>query len=74
MTIKTIEELIAFLDEHWDRLTDDQYCEILQKTLSVFELDKPKDKGFAIKLIENHYALIKDMKSELPLFLDHENV
>lgn len=74
MTITTIEELIVFLDEHWDRLTDDQYCEILQKTLSVYELDKPKDKGLAIKLIENHYSLIREIKGELPLFLDYENV
>ena len=74
MTITSIEELIAFLDKHWDRLPHKQYCDILQKTLGVYEFDKPKNKDLAIKLIENHYAKIKHLKQELPLFLEYENI
>jgi hypothetical protein len=69
MTITTIEELIAFLNSSWDRLSDEQYCDILEKTLGVYEFQKPKNKGLAIKLIENHYSLIRDMRGELPLFM-----
>ena len=74
MTITSIEELTAFLGEHWNRLSHKQYCEILEKTLGVYEFDKPKNKDLAIKLIEDHYEKIKNSNSELPLFLQYENI
>jgi hypothetical protein len=74
MTITSIDELIAFLDEHWDILPHKQYCEILEKTLGVYEFEKPKNKDLAIELIENHYAKTKHLKHELPLFLQYENI
>jgi len=74
MTITTIEELIAFLNSSWDRLSHEHYCEILEKTFGLYEFDKPKNKDLAIKLIEKHYSTIKNSNSELPLFLDYENI
>ena len=73
-TIDSIERLTDFLSLSWDQLTDQKYCEILEKTLGVYEFDKPKNKELAIKLIENHYSKIKHLKHELPLFLDYENI
>jgi len=74
ITIDSIERLTDFLSSSYDQLTDQKYCEILEKTLGVYEFDKPKNKELAIKLIENHYAKIKQMKHELPLFLEYENI
>ena len=73
-TIDSIERLTDFLSSSWNQLTDQKYCEILEKTLGLYEFDKPKNKELAIKLIENHYAKIKNSNSELPLFLDYENI
>lgn len=73
-TIDSIERLTDFLNSSWERLSDKKYCEILEKTLGVFEFDKPKNKELAIKLIENHYEKIKHLKHELPLFLEYENI
>jgi uncharacterized protein YihD (DUF1040 family) len=74
MTITTINELLTFLNSSWDKLSNEHYCEILQKTLGVYEFDKPKNKELAIMLIENHYTKIKNSNSELPLFLEYENI
>ena len=73
-TIDSIERLTDFLSLSWDKLSNEHYCDILQKTLGLYEFDKPKNKELAIKLIENHYAKIKNSNSELPLFLDYENI
>ena len=76
MTIKidSILSLRDFLVTNWDRVSSKQYCEILEKTLCVFEFDKPKNKELAIKLIENHYEKTKHLKNELPLFLEYEEI
>jgi hypothetical protein len=73
-TIDSIERLTDFLSSSWDQLTNEKYCEILEKTLGLYEFDKPKNKELAIKLIENHYAKIKHLNHELPLFLEYENI
>ena len=73
-TIDSIESLRDFLSSSWNQLTDQKYCEILEKTLGLYEFEKPKNKDLAIELIENHYAKIKNSNSELPLFLDYENI
>lgn len=67
--IDSIQSLRDFLISNWDRVSDEQYCEILEKTLCVYEFDKPKNKDFAIKRIESHYEKIKNLNSELPLFI-----
>ena len=72
--IDSILSLRDFLMTNWDRVSSKQYCEILEKTLGVFEFDKPKNKELAIKLIENHYEKIKHLKHELPLFLQYEEI
>lgn len=72
--IDTIYSLRDFLMTNWDIISDKQYCEILEKTLCVYEFDKPKNKDFAIKRIESHYEKIKNLKHELPLFLQYEEI
>ena len=67
--IDSIQGLTDFLMSNWDQLTHRHYCEILEKTLCVYEFDKPKNKDFAIKRIESHYEKIKNLNSELPLFI-----
>ena len=72
--IDSIQGLTEFLISNWDRVSSKQYCEILEKTLNVFEFDKPKNKELAIKLIENHYENTKHLKNERPLFLQYEKI
>lgn len=72
--IDSIDSLRDFLISNWDRVSDKQYCEILEKTLGVFEFDKPNNKELAIKLIENHYEKTKHLKHERPLFLEYEEI
>lgn len=72
--IDSIQSLRDFLISNWDRVSDEQYCEILEKTLGVFEFDKPNNKELAIKLIENYYEKTKHLKHERPLFLQYEEI
>ena len=72
--IDSIDSLRDFLMKNWNQLTHRQYCEILEKTLCVYEFDKPKNKELAIKLIENHYEKTKHLKHERPLFLQYEEI
>ena len=72
--IDSIQGLTDFLISNWDQLTHRHYCEILEKTLGVFEFDKPNNKDLAIKLIENYYENTKHLKNERPLFLQYEEI
>ena len=72
--IDSIQGLTNFLMSNWDCVSSKQYCEILEKTLGLFEFDKPKNKELAIKLIENYYENTKHLKHERPLFLQYEEI
>lgn len=74
--IDSIDSLLKFLEKNWSILSDKQYCQILEKTLGVYEFDKPKNKDLAIKIIHNHYIkyLCKNAKHERPLFLQYEEI
>lgn len=71
MTISSTEELKAFLREHYTKLTDEQYCEIMENTLQVYENSKPADLEALLKNIDTHGAFIQELPidHEAPLFL-----
>jgi hypothetical protein len=59
MTISTPQELIDFLKKNYVSLSDDQYFRLLNTTLKVYPLNKPKK-------IEDAINMIQEM-SEIPL-------
>lgn len=71
MRISSTEELIAFLREHFAELTNEQYCEIMENTLQVYEHSKPADLEALINRIQTHGAYIDQLPAdnEAPLFL-----
>ena len=44
MTIQTIDELIDFIEIHFDKLSKEKYCELIRMTLQVYVFGKPKQK------------------------------
>lgn len=71
MKISSTGELIAFLREHFAELTNEQYCEIMENTLQVYEHSKPADLEALINRIQTHGAFIDQLPAdyEAPLFL-----
>lgn len=71
MKISSTGELIAFLREHFAELTNEQYCEIMENTLQVYEHSKPADLEALINRIQTHGAYIDQLPAdnEAPLFL-----
>jgi hypothetical protein len=71
MRISSTDELIAFLREHYTKLTDKQYCEIMENTLQVYEHSKPADLETLLNRIQTHGAFIDQLPAdyEAPLFL-----
>lgn len=71
MRISSTEELIAFLREHFAELTNEQYCEIMENTLQVYEHSKPADLEALLNRIQTHGAYIDQLPAdnEAPLFL-----
>lgn len=71
MKISSTEELKAFLREHFAHLTNEQYCEIMENTLQVYENSKPADLETLLKNIDTHGAFIEKLliDQEPPLFL-----
>lgn len=71
MKISSTEELKAFLREHFAELTNEQYCEIMENTLQVYEHSKPADLEALLNRIDTHGAFINELPidHEPPLFL-----
>jgi hypothetical protein len=71
MKISSTEELKAFLREHFAHLTNEQYCEIMENTLQVYEHSKPTNLEALLKNIDTHGAFIQELPidHEPPLFL-----
>ena len=71
MRISSTGELIAFLRKHFTELTNEQYCEIMENTLQVYEHSKPADLEALINRIQTHGAFIDQLPAdyEAPLFL-----
>ena len=71
MKISSTEELKAFLREHFAHLTNEQYCEIMENTLQVYENSKPADLEALLNRIQTHGEFIDQLPAdyEAPLFL-----
>ena len=71
--IKTINELLTFLEVNYDRLTDNEYQNILRSSLHVYVGNKPQ-KHDALRKIKGHYEFIQTIPKgyELPLFFIDE--
>jgi len=70
--IENIENLIEFVDTHYDKLTDEQYVTLCRETMHLYEYRKPRTKEATLDRILDLYAFSEQYKSiqELPLFLD----
>jgi hypothetical protein len=71
MRISSTTELIAFLREHFEQLTNEQYCEIMESTVQVYEHSKPENLEHLINKLLTHGAFIDQLPAdyEAPLFL-----
>jgi hypothetical protein len=73
MKIETFETFYAWLDTNYDKLTDEQYIQIVQNCISVFESEKPTDKEIGLKRIKEFWNKYGHLE-ETPLFLDINNI
>lgn len=71
MRISSTDELKKFLREHFVQLTNEQYCEIMENTLQVYEHSKPANLETLLKNIDTHGAFIEKLPidQEPPIFL-----
>jgi hypothetical protein len=72
MEIRTIEDLIAFVDKNYENLTHSQYVEICRTTMHLYEYRKPDTKEATIKRLTDLYSFSLNYSSiqDMPLFLD----
>jgi hypothetical protein len=70
MRITTTTELKAFLQMHFQNLTDSQYIELMSFTLGVYEHSKPNSLEQLLKQIDVQNKFLSELPShyELPLF------
>jgi hypothetical protein len=66
MTISTPNDLINYIEKHFDSLTDEQYFKLLNNTLKVYPMNKPTSVKEAISTINQMSSL---PITERPLFV-----
>jgi hypothetical protein len=66
MTISTPNDLINYIKKHFDRLTNEQYFKLLNNTLKIYPLNKPKSVKEAISTINQMSSLSLEIR---PLFV-----
>ena len=63
MAKRTIDELIEFIEIHFDKLTKEKYCELIRMTLQVYVFRKPQKKEKVLEQILTHsFFLLKKLK------------
>ena len=67
MTISTPNDLINYIEKHFDSLTDEQYIKLLNNTLKVYPFEKPKNVKEAISTINEMSKIPLEIR---PLFPD----
>jgi hypothetical protein len=70
VTIKTFKQLIDFLQNNFDRITDKESPELIRLTLNVYEYAKPGTFVETQKRLVDFYEAYKNHKHELPIFID----
>jgi hypothetical protein len=70
MRITTTAELKAFLQIHFQNLTDAQYIDLMSHTLGVYEHSKPNSLEQLLQKIDVQDKFLSELPShyELPLF------
>jgi hypothetical protein len=66
MTISTPNDLIIYIEKHFDSLTDEQYFKLLNNTLRIYPMNKPTSVKEAISTINQMSSL---PITERPLFV-----
>lgn len=66
MTISTPNDLIIYIEKHFDSLTDEQYFKLLNNTLRIYPMNKPTSVKEAISTINQMSVL---PITERPLFV-----
>jgi hypothetical protein len=66
MTISTPNQLINYIEKHFDSLTDEQYFKLLNNTLRIYPMNKPTSVKEAISTINQMSVL---PITERPLFV-----
>lgn len=74
--ITNVDELIYFLNEQWERITDFEFNNIIHKTLSIYADGKPETKDEAFTKIRTIWQWIETHPpdQERPLFFIDENL
>jgi uncharacterized UPF0146 family protein len=67
MTISTPNDLINYIEKHFDSLTDEQYIKLLNNTLKVYPMNKPTNVMEAILTINEMSKIPLEIR---PLFPD----
>ena len=57
MTIYTLEELTSYVKQNFDKMNSSQFEKLLNTTLKIYPLEKPKSLNEALTMI-NHYGNI----------------
>ena len=72
MQIKTIDELLDFIETNYERLSDKAYVDICRSTMQLYEYKKPDTKEATLKRIKelNNFANSYSSIHELPLFME----
>ena len=67
MTISTPNDLIIYIEKHFDSLTDEQYIKLLNNTLRIYPMNKPTSVKEAISTINEMSKIPLEIR---PLFPD----
>ena len=59
MAKRTIDELIEFIEIHFDKLTKEKYCELIRMTLQVYVFRKPQKKEKVLEQILTHHKWVE---------------
>ena len=65
-------ELLKFLREHWNRITDFGYIEIMRQSLEVYESEKPLTYEIAETRIKDFLSKYGNPNIEKPLWIEAE--
>lgn len=68
-TVNTVEDLILFVETYFDELNNEQWNNLLIKTLRIYPFSKPSCQNDAIAMIEKYSSIPIDTR---PLFPDIE--
>ena len=71
MTIQTIDELLDFVDENFEKISNKGYVDLCRSTMQLYEFEKPSTKKATLERIERLYNFTLQYPDtvEMPLFI-----